>query len=140
MRKKQYRGLRPPWKKGQSGNKSGSPLFHLTWEELYKLVLTKPKSYIEKELKKDLDAKSLIVLKDVMKAVKGDSYAVSRIQDRTEGKAVQRIINEDGTMDKIKKAANGDPVKAMAMLKKELTDRGLPVSADLTFKDSNDET
>ena len=137
--KKQYRGLRP-WKKGQSGNKSGSPLFHLTWEELYKLVLTKPKSYIEEELKKDLDAKSLIVLKDVMKAVKGDSYAVSRIQDRTEGKAVQRIINEDGTMDKIKKAANGDPVKAMALLKEELADRGLPVDTAIVFKEPSNET
>lgn len=122
------------WKKGQSGNAKGAPTYGETFEMLYKRHLNKDVSkYIdENPIKEGVSLKEAIVINDLIKALAGSNTAIERVMDRTEGKAIQRIINEDGTLDRIKRESGGDPAKAKAMLRKEFEERGL-FDTQITF-------
>ena len=75
-----FTGLRPPWKKGQSGNPSGRPK---------KLTNALDKA-LTKQVTRDV-AEAI-----VGKAKEGDVYAFNAIADRLEGKVAQAITGEGG--------------------------------------------
>lgn len=134
IKKRTRRPVRSSWKKGQSGNPSGAPTFGNTFEAIYKRHLNNDVTeYTEAQpLKAGVSLKEAIVINDLIKALAGSNAAIERVMDRTEGKAIQRIINEDGTLDRIKRESGGDPAKAKAMLRKEFEERGL-FDTQITF-------
>jgi hypothetical protein len=95
---KKHRGnpanLRPPWKKGQSGNPGGRPKGSIS--KFYKMILEE----IDKPTKKQMA--EIVARAQVKLAMKNPSFA-NIVLDRTEGSVVQQheVNVLDGLAEKI---------------------------------------
>lgn len=79
---------------GAKANPNGRPLYWETWDELYKKYSLMSVDELEVEIqRKDLKAKYAIVIKDLIRASEGTDKPIERIQDRTDGKPLQRQEN-----------------------------------------------
>ena len=86
--------LKPPWKKGQSGNPKGRPRKKHITDEL--LLLLKQKITLKNPLNKQDEEKTIkehlstIIL---AKGLSGDMRAIRELLDRVEGKPEQEVTN-----------------------------------------------
>ena len=91
------KGLKPPWKPGQSGNPKGRPKKEICIPDILNRIGDEEVT----DKKGNTICKREAVLRSVYsRAVKGENWAVQFIADRTEGKAVERMITQK-TKDKI---------------------------------------
>jgi hypothetical protein len=86
---KRLKNLKAPWKPGQTGNPNGRPpkrhcVSSLLNEDLPKLS-GKERQTLAERLKKKI----------IEMALKGDKWALETILDRTEGKALERVLQGD---------------------------------------------
>ena len=101
--------LKPPWKKGQSGNPGGRPK-KASITEAFLAVLEKP---VPNDPQKRNYAE-LIAEATARQAIKGNVQAVKEIADRTEGRARQSIEIELTPITKAFDQMNAEEVEAYA--------------------------
>jgi len=87
---KKNTGLKEPWKPGQSGNPNGRPKKEVCIPDILRDLLSKPLPTDKKStyLKQ-------ICFVAIEQAINGDKDARNWIADRTEGKAVERMIRQE---------------------------------------------
>lgn len=78
------------WKKGESGNPDGPPLYWETHEELYKKYSTMPLKELRAIDLDEVPIKYAIIINDLIKARRGKDKSIDRFHNRTDGKAVER--------------------------------------------------
>lgn len=83
-------GLKEPWKPGESGNPAGRPKKGSAIADILNDIGAELVTVNGQQITKT----KAVMIKVYSEAVKGQSWAVHFIADRTEGKAVERIINQ----------------------------------------------
>lgn len=90
------KNLLPPWKPGESGNRNGRPRGKSVTKHLLELLEKKvnaPKGAISVDSEKVTISQG-IAIKLLEKAIRGDLEAIKEVQNRTEGKSKEIVINE----------------------------------------------
>ena len=82
---KSVKNLRPPWKKGESGNPSGRPKRPLT--DAYNAQLARVKDGD----RQGRTYAQLIAEAQIKQAIKGNTMAAKEVADRTEGRVRQAV-------------------------------------------------
>lgn len=87
-----------PKKSGADANPNGTPPMWMTYGELYKVYSLKSVKELEKLAKStSLQAKQLIVIKDILRAYDGKDRPIDRVQDRSDGRAINNTnLMSDG--------------------------------------------
>ena len=75
-----------PFKKGQSGNPKGRPKKENAISDILNRLLDTPKD--------DKTQREILLERVLQMALKGDRWAINFIADRTEGKALERVIKQ----------------------------------------------
>jgi len=87
---KRKSGLKEPWKKGQSGNPNGRPKKEVCIPDILRKILHDQNKYT---LDKETNLEGICRIA-IDQALSGDKDARNFIADRTEGKAIERVLTQ----------------------------------------------
>ena len=88
---KRLQNLRPPWKKGESGNPAGPPKGHVKIATQLRRLLNMDSGEKHQLTGESLTELQVALIAAIKKSKKGDIYALNSIMDRVDGKPSQPI-------------------------------------------------